>query len=61
MEDEKWDQWEESKIAHDWIADEEPLTDSEYEDNISDSSDGWANRCFAKATVFQPTYEHFEP
>ena len=29
MEDEKWEQWEESKIAHDWIADEEPLTDSE--------------------------------
>ena len=44
MEEEKWDEWEESILAQHNVYDEEPYTDSEEEYNLSDSSDEWTDR-----------------
>ena len=41
MEEEKWDEWEESILAQHNVYDEEPLTESDQEDSLSDSSDDW--------------------
>ena len=44
MEEEKWNEWEESILAQHNVYDEEPCIDSEEEYNVSDSSDEWTDR-----------------
>ena len=48
MENEQWDSWEERFIAQHGVGEEEPLTDSDEEINLSDSSDEWSKQYFAK-------------
>ena len=48
MEKEQWDSWEDRFIAQHGVGEEEPLTDSDEEINLSDSSDEWSKQYFAK-------------
>ena len=44
MEEEKWDEWEESILAQYKVYEEEPYTDSEEDYNLSDFSDERSDR-----------------